>query len=214
LGGACTLPLAEWLHGQVDGGFSGRALAWGLLGCALGLAEGLSGGARQWRGLLGGLVGGVLAGILLELLLTSRVTHSDSGIVALILVGLTISLFVVLFVNVLSEAWLEGLPNSKVEGQIYHLSKFRGGHEALLGSDRGAALLVWIPDAEPRHATLSLNSDAAVLRNTAKRNSTRVNGTAVTEHALRDGDIIQIGTAQLRYRERRRTLRMGTAPHP
>ncbi len=209
LGGLFTLPLAEWVHSHMDGGTLGRALAWALLGLSIGFAEGLTGGARQWRGLVGGLVGGLLAGILLETLVAEESTHAVSGILALLIVGLSISLCVALFVNVLSEVWLEGLPGSKVDGQIYHLSKFRDGREAFLGSDKKENLLVWVHDAEPQHAAIALRSDAAVLRNLSVKTPTRVAGSAVADqHVLQDGEIIEIGSASLRYRERRRALRM------
>lgn len=209
LGGLVTLPPAEWVHSHMDSGMLGRALAWALLGLSIGFAEGLTGGARQWRGLVGGSVGGLLAGILLETLVAQDSTHAVSGILALLIVGLFISLCVALFVNVLSEVWLEGLPGSKVDGQIYHLSKFRGGREAFLGSDKKEDLLVWVYDAEPQHAAIALRSDAAVLRNLSVKAPTRVAGSAVADqHVLQDGEIIEIGSARLRYRERRRALRM------
>ena len=148
--------------------------------------------------------------MLFRSLLSRQSTYADSGILALIIVGLTISLGVALFVNVLSEVWLEGLPGSKVEGQVYHLSKFRSGQEAVLGSGKKGSLLVWVPDAEPRHAILSIGGDVAVLRHVAERSSTRVDGIPVTEHRLRDHQIIQIGSSRLRYRERRHALRVGS----
>jgi hypothetical protein len=203
LGGFCTLPLAEWLHARMRGGLEGRAFAWAALGLTIGFAEGIGGEARKGRGLLGGLLGGVLAGSLVEVLLARQDTSADSGIAALIVVGLAISLGVALFVNVLSEAWLEGLPGSKVDGQIYHLSKFRGGRDAVLGSDKKSTVLVWVPDAEPQHAALSVVGGVYVLRNLATGAATRVDGVPVSEHRLRDKQVIQVASARLRYRERR-----------
>lgn len=202
-GGALAVFAGEFLHNQLGGHVAGRAAAFALLGLMVGLAEGIAGGALWWRGVAGGVVGGIIAGSFAELLLNQSSTHSDSAIIALILMGLSISLFVSLFTNILLDAWLEGLPGSKVAGHIYQLSKFREPHEAILGADKAGAVFIWIPGAEECHAAIKLTSAGALLRHVAKGRETRVNGNPVSEYLLRDRDEVEIGSAKLLYRERR-----------
>jgi hypothetical protein len=203
LGGALTLPLAELLHAQLRGGLSGRTLAWAVLGAAVGWGEALSGGARRWRSLMGGVIGGALAGLLLELLLRSQQTYRDSGILALIIVGSIISLAVALSVNVLLDAWLEGLEGgAKIEGQLFPLGKFRDPQKAELGTSSKA--YIHLRKGGPVHATITLTSQGAILRNMAQSGQTRVNGVPVQTHELRSGEEIEVGDARLRYKERRR----------
>lgn len=213
VGGMVALPLAELVHVQLGGGFRGRVPSLALLGLAVGAAEGINGGARWWRGFLGGGIGGVIAGATLEFLLPLQATRSGSSIIALILIGLFIALLIAVFVNVLSEGWLEGLPGSKVDGQIYHLSKFREPHEAILGSDKKGAVFIWVPDAQLRHASITLTAAGARLRHLAENGQTRVDGNPVKERLLRDGEVIEFGSARLKYRERRTTRLTNTTSY-
>jgi hypothetical protein len=225
LSGIIALPLAEWLHVYLGGGLPGRVTGWALLGtiigCFIGIAESRVGGARPWRSVLGGVAGGAVAGALLELLLSDYVVgapvrqaasaggppppHSDSGIWALLLLGLFIAFFIALFVNLLSDARLEGQWGSKVHGHVYHLGKFRDPKQAVLGSDKTPnRIFIYIPDAQPFHAGVTLTPRGAVLRHLADSGVTRVNDSPVEEHLLSDGELVEVGSARLIYREGRK----------
>lgn len=204
LGGLIALPLAEALHMKLSGGVLGRSSALAFLGLSIGIAEGIVGGARSWRGLVGGGIGGLVAGFVLERLLASQNTYGASGIVALMFIGLFISLLIAVFVHILAEAWLEGLSGSKVSGNVYHLSKFRRGEKALLGGDKKHPLFILIPGAQPTHAEITMLSGGVMMRHVGKEGETRVNGSLISERMLKDGDIIQIGPARFKYRERKR----------
>jgi hypothetical protein len=206
IGGLLSFPPAEWLHIQLNAGIKGRMLAFGLVGLAVGIAEGINGGARPWRAILGGIIGGIGAGVAIGLLVPSQTTHADSGIIALIIIGFVIAAAISIFVNVLSDVWLEGLPGSKVHGNIYHLSKFRDPVEAVLGSGKKNRVYVYIPDAEERHATITLTRRGARLKHVANRGRTRVSNVEIQERMLLDNDIIEIGNSRLRYRERRKAV--------
>lgn len=203
-GGALALPLAEWIHLQLGGGLRGRVTALTILGLSIGLAEAINGGARFWRGVAGGALGGIIAGCVLEMLLPFGMVRSEVGVLALILIGLSIAASIALFVNVLQEAWLEGQEGSKVSGQSYPLGKFREPAEAYLGSDRAGSTYIWIPDAQPRHASITLTPHGARLRHCASTDATLVGGAPVRERLLRDGEVIEVGRARLKYRERRK----------
>src|SRR6185503_17883389 len=167
IGGLVALPFAEAMHVGIGGGFKGRIAALTLLGLSLGLAEGIVGSANAWRGIIGGSVGGVAAGYLLELLLANDGSHAVSGILALMVIGCSISLSIALFVNSLTDAWLEGQRGSKVGGYVYYLSKFRRGEKAVLGSDKTGSVFILIPDAQPIHAEIAITEEGAVLRHVA-----------------------------------------------
>jgi hypothetical protein len=201
-GGLVALPLAEVLHNLLGGGVASRMIALALFGLAVGVAEGLNGGARWWRGLVGGAVGGAVAGLLLEWFLNGHGTHSGAGIVALMTIGACVTLMVSLFVNVLSDAWLEGVGPGNL-GAIYHLGKFSAPLEAVIGSDKKSAVFIWIPSASPRHAGISLTPAGCRLRSFSPGDGLRVNGSPVSECLLRAGDEIEVGSARFRYRERR-----------
>jgi hypothetical protein len=205
--GLLAFPPAEWLHIQMNAGMTGRMIAFGLVGLAIGIAQGMIGGARPWRAIIGGVVGGAIAGWVVEYLIHYQTTYADSGIIALMMIGLFISLFISIFVNFLSDAWLEGQPGSKVEGQIYHLSKYRDPHEAVIGSGSGKKntdIFIYIPDAEARHASITITRNGARIRHVANQGRTRIGNAEVREQILRDQDMIQIGSSKLKYRERRK----------
>lgn len=237
MSGAIALPLAEWVHLWLGGGMKGRVCAWVLfasfVGVFIGIAEGRVGGARPWRGVFGGVAGGALTGIVLELLLGGNAPapngalhapavtvemaaaaskSNNSAILALLLLGFFIALSIALFVNILSDAWLEGQPGSKVQGYIYHLGKFREPLQAVIGSDKTKSVFIYIQEAQPEHAGITLTRRGAMLRHLAASGVTRVNGASVKERMLRDGEMIEIGNARLKYRERRRTTTAPAAP--
>jgi hypothetical protein len=60
------------------------------------------------------MVGGLSIGILCW----GQATRLESGLIALILIGFFIAFVIAVFVNVLADAWLEGLRGSKVDGHI------------------------------------------------------------------------------------------------
>ncbi len=202
VGGLVALPVAEASHVLLGGGVAGRSLSLALLGGAIGAAEGINGGARWSRGVVGGAIGGALAGAAIESLLSHESLRSQSGILALLVIGLSIALMTALFVNLLADAWLEGLEGSKVHGQVYHLSKFRDPHQAVIGCDKKGEVFIHVADSEPQHAGITLARGGARLRHLAEEGATLVNGNSVVEATLSDGCVIDIGGARFRYRER------------
>jgi hypothetical protein len=168
-----------------------------------------------------------LAGTLLERLLSNaafggQVAHggttatSNSAIWALLLLGLFIALFIAFFVNVFADARLEGL-TGKVHGNVYYLDKFREPALAILGSDRTPQnTFIYIPDAQPIHAGITVTPQGALLKHLADKGVTLVGATTnsltpVKERILRDGELIEIGSARLIYRERRQAAAVTSA---
>jgi uncharacterized RDD family membrane protein YckC len=60
-----------------------------------------------------------------------------------------------------------------------------------------------LPDAlvSRRHAVIECRGEQYVIRDCNSSNGSLVNGDRVTEHALKDGDLLAIGTARLLFRE-------------
>lgn len=201
LGAMIAAPCAEWLHASLGGGIVGRVVAWSLFGASIGTAEAINGGSQWWRAVFGGLLGGALGGFLLETYLDPSQQQSQFGVLAIFLVGFFIMTLLTVFVHLLSGAWLEGLEGSKVAGQVYQLGKFRAPAKAILGSAKAGSLLVWIPGAEARHASLSLTSTGTELKHLASAGHTLVNGNPVSRVVLREGDVIEIAGCRLRYRQ-------------
>lgn len=238
LSGFVALPLAEWVHTFLGGGLQGRVAGWVLLGVIVGgfvgIAESRVGGARAWCSVLGGVCGGAIAGFLLERLLSTpaseqadsqavaafeqaslseQTAYINSGIWALILLGLFIAFFIALFVNVFADARLEGQPGSKVHGHVYYLDKFPEPHKAIIGSDKTPQkTFIYIPDAEPAHAGITLTARGALLRHIADNGMTFVNDTPIKERILQDGELVEIGSARLIYRDRRQSAAAASTP--
>lgn len=161
------------------------------------------------NGLIGGTVGGVLGGLcylalvrMWGALLGERAetswSPSATGFVAL---GLCIGLMMGLAQVILREAWL------KVE------EGFRAGREMLLsrpevviGRAEGCDLpLFGDPSVEKQHARIVLRQGRYWLEDLDAPEGTFLNGARLTRPvALRDGDLIEVGRAVLRFGERQR----------
>jgi hypothetical protein len=56
------------------------------------------------------------------------------------------------------------------------------------------------PEASREHCTIALVDDRPVLKDLQSANGTLLNGQLIREQPLADGDVIQVGTTQLRFR--------------
>jgi MFS family permease len=172
--------------------------------------EPLGGAGRKFRnGLLGGAVGGVLGGLLYLALrglwgavLAERTdtfwSPSAMGFVAL---GMCIGLMMGLAQVILKETWL------KVE------AGFRAGRELLLtrpevviGRGEGCDVALFgDPEVEKQHARIVLRKGRYWLEDLASPEGTYLNGQLIDRpEPLRDGDLIEVGRAILRFGERPR----------
>lgn len=204
--GSIAAPLSAMLHSQMDGGIFGRAVSLGLFGAGIGAAEGINGGGRFWRGVTGGVIGGIVAATLVEYLMRTPQSGVQEvspfvAVLVVVVIGASIVFTLMLFVNSLASAWLEGLEGSKVAGQIYQLEKYTAPSEGFIGSDKKAAMVVWIPNAEDKHATLSITPEGTLLKHVAEESQTLVHGNPVSSCILKDGDVIEIVGSRLRYRQ-------------
>lgn len=113
-------------------------------------------------------------------------------------------------------------PPRRVALFIGRSEQVRGRLFELVAGDvvgRDAALAVCLPfeGVSRRHAEIRATAEHAwSLRDLQSTNGTRVNGVAIDEHALANGDRVQFGTVELEYRlatevEQRRAQQAATA---
>jgi len=78
-------------------------------------------------------------------------------------------------------------------GAVYEI-----GQRATIGRDPDCEAVVLDPAASRRHATLEWTYTGYLLRDLGSRNGTWVNGEPVQQTTLSGGDVVQVGSAQLR----------------
>jgi hypothetical protein len=202
LGGAIGLVLGEVVIGWFQGGLIGRAVSWAILGLGIGISQGLADRSRQRLvfGLIGGGLGGFVGGYLFEWLrqaLGNR--YSVSQGLGIVILGAGLGLFLALVEQALRRAWVQVL-RGRQEGRAYLLAR----RVSALGLDERAEVgLFGDPTVARRHAEIESIGHGYLLRNHAPSGRTRVNGTVVDqEHALKDGDRIELGQTLLVFRQR------------
>ena len=81
------------------------------------------------------------------------------------------------------------------QGRRYPL----GDEDVTMGRDRTNTVVVPSESASRRHARIFASGGAHVLVDLESTNGTLLNGKAVAEQTLRDGDVIRVGSTVLRY---------------
>jgi hypothetical protein len=197
-------------------------LGWALTGVMVGLSIGLFDFLGAWvreedlrgmsrkvrRGVLGGLIGGLLGGYLYEHMrdvwtgfFPDRIDLWSPSAVGFVALGLCIGLWVGVTQVVLKDAWL------------YVEAGFRKGREMLLNKSPmtiGRAEVCDLglfgdADIDLIHARIVRRGDQFLIVDADSANGVFVNNVRITEPTLlQSGDLIQIGNARLRFRERRK----------
>lgn len=81
------------------------------------------------------------------------------------------------------------------QGRRYAL----GDEDVTMGRDRTNTVVVPSESASRRHARIFASGGAHVLVDLESTNGTLLNGKAVAEQTLRNGDVIRVGSTVLRY---------------
>jgi len=182
-----------------------RAIGWALIGLFLGLVQGLPSHSRKAarHGAVGGFIGGLLGGTLFEIVpyILPPGTKNPSVVsrgISMTVTGASIGFFIGLVETLLKQAWIR-VVSGRNEGKEYIISKARTtiGRDELsdvgLFGDRSIA---------PLHAVVELQDGRHALRDAGSPLGTKLNGQKVTEHVLRDGDLIEIGSMRLEFHEK------------
>lgn len=167
-----------------------------IVGAALGLASGA--GKRAVNGAIGGAVGGFVGGFAFDYVGTATDSGGLSRAVALGLTGTLIGLAIGLVENARKEHWLE-IVSGGMAGKQFILYNDR----TVIGSSPACSVtLIKDPQIAPEHVTLM--SSAQGLRMSAMDPSrpTLVNGQPQQQAVLTDGDLVQVGSSVVRYRQK------------
>lgn len=193
-----------------------RTIGWALMGLGIGVGTGLSTRTpkRIMHGALGGLLGGLAGGFVFNLvplliqpvqIATSHGGAAEGGgpsrMIGFTAIGALSGLFIGIVEELLKEAWVKVLAG-KNEGKDFLLSKPMN----ILGRDERCDVPLFGDNSVgTQHAAIRSDGSRRILVDAGTPAGTVVNGQQVPsggEMLLRDGDMIQIGTHRILFREK------------
>lgn len=182
-----------------------RAIGWSLIGFFVGFVQGIPSGSKKAvrHGAVGGFIGGILGGTLFEIVPwllppgTDRPGMVSRGI-SMTITGASIGFFIGLVEVLMKQAWIRVL-SGRNEGREYVITKPRTtiGRDEL--SDIG---LFGDMNISPTHAVIEVQNGRHLLRDAGSPAGTAVNRQRIAQCALKDGDIIEIASMRLEFREK------------
>lgn len=201
--------------------FVGRSAGWAIFGAFIGVAEGAVGRnvSRAVQGLIGGLLGGgiggaafVLTGILTSAATVAAQQTNETGTipraVGLVCTGAGIGLLIGIVEAISRQAWVRW-EVGRNEGKEWPVD----AAQTYIGRDERAHIpLFGDPTLAPHHATILRDRGRYILRDAGTQLGVGLNGQRVTEAELTSGDMIQLGTIQLRFLLKSGQKRRVTAP--
>lgn len=211
VGGIVVSLLVDQIYTAVVGEFGGaveprrqmmaRAASWGVLGVFLALAPGLV--MRNVRklgiGLVGGALGGVVGGLLFDPLAQWTGNLQYSRLAGMMSIGLITGLSIGLIENIAKSGWLK-VTAGLIAGKQFVLYR----NPTYIGSSLACSIYLFKdPQVGPRHAAVHLLPGGFELEDLPLGTPTLVNGKPVTRVRLRDGDVIQIGSTELTFHEKK-----------
>ncbi|MBW3622679.1 MAG: FHA domain-containing protein [Armatimonadetes bacterium] len=178
-------------------GIMARTVGWACIGLFIGLATGLLifSPRRLSSGAVGGLIGGALGGFCFEIIARIVQVPELSRGIGFTLVGAGTGLGISLAHQLAKQAWVR-VVMGRNEGRDYLLEK----ESNILGRDEMADVpLFGDPAIGKHHAFILRKSGIWHLRDAGSPAGTLVNGSAVQERPLQEGDRIAIGRYQLEF---------------
>ena len=180
--------------GQDDSGFVqqmfARGVGWSILGLFVAIAPGLV--MRSWKkfglGLAGGAIGGLLGGILFDLICSLTGSDIPARCFNIIGLGLGAAVATALLENLAKQGWLR-VATGVITGKQFILYR----NPTIIGSSpRSEIYLFKDPSVAAKHAAINGIGGKFIL--TALGGATVViNGQAVSQQVLKNGDQIRIG---------------------
>ena len=179
-----------------------RIIAWGIFGLFVGVAAGAAQRTPKkiLFGLIGGVVGGALGGFVFEALaqtfganLPNPALRLFGMAVVLVLIGLGIGLVE----TGLRQAWITVVAGG-MTGKEFVLWQ---DATDIGSSPKCQITLIKDPTVAPYHCRIQTNGSLRRLM-PFQGAAVTVNGRPVTEHLLRNGDLIGLGQTALRYVDR------------
>ena len=175
-----------------------RLTSWTLLGLfILGTTECFrSHSGILWPRIISGGIGGFIGGGIFELFMLYQMSGPEH-LYGLVLAGFSISLFIGLYENSVTSFALRVL-TGKQEGQIFLLDQ----NSFTLGySSQNDFILNGYAEVCNLHAHIYKKDNQLFIENTDADSEVLVNYRKVDQQAMKKGDVIKIGTAQLQYYE-------------
>ncbi|MEJ5251118.1 MAG: FHA domain-containing protein [Chthonomonadetes bacterium] len=191
-----------------------RTLGWMFLGAGMGAAVGIVTGSakRWWHSTIGGTIGGILGGIAFQIftLIFAPLYTAMSGqsgpvevgapgrAVGFPVLGASIGFFIALVQEALKAAWVRVILGRN-EGREYPVDK----PVCIIGRDEYADIPLF-GDAHiaPEHARIVRMQDGYYLQDLGAPAGVLLNGQAVQQARLKDGDTIQIASMRLQFFEK------------
>jgi pSer/pThr/pTyr-binding forkhead associated (FHA) protein len=193
-----------------------RAFGWALMGLGMGTGSALSSRSPQRirNGAIGGFLGGFIGGLVFDLMaqganpvqgaLGNSGPHDVGGpsrAVGFTAIGALTGFFIGLVDELTKQGWVKVLAGRN-EGKEYLLSKA----VSVLGRDERADVpLYGDGSVMPQHAAIRSDGHRHTLIDAGTQTGTLVNGQRLDPAnalLLRDGDMIQIGTQRILFREK------------
>lgn len=203
-----------------------RSFGWTFMGLGLGVGASISTRSpkRIRNGAIGGLLGGLIGGFIFNLIslgaqpmqaAMGAPACADAGgpsrMIGFTAIGGLTGLFIGLVEELLKQAWVKVLAGHN-EGKDFILSKAM----SILGRDERCDVpLYGDPTVGVQHAAIRADGHRHVLLDANTPAGTVVNGQRVApggEQLLRDGDMIQIGSHRILFREKATANKYARAP--
>ncbi len=173
-----------------------RGVAWAVVGLAAGTGIGLASrqAQRMLNGALGGVVGGFVGGAVFDFFTSGMAARA----VGLAVTGLAVGLGIGLVEVARRQHWLEIMAGG-MAGKQFILYSARTTVGAAADND---VTLIKDPGIAARHAILA-SSDRGITASAADPTAPLlVNGAPISPQRLTDGDVLQLGSTMLRYRDK------------
>ena len=203
-----------------------RSLGWAFMGLGLGIGAGISTRSprRILNGAIGGFIGGLAGGFVFDMVAKTALPLSAvagasgcqevggaSRAIGIPAIGALTGFFIGLVDELLKQAWVRVL-SGRNEGKDFILSKAMN----LLGRDERCDVpLFGDTSIGAQHAAIRADGNRHVLIDAGTPSGTIVNGQKVDPSAellLRDGDMIQIGSQRILFREKATQSRVASSP--
>lgn len=177
-----------------------RGLFWSFVGFFIGIGQGVGsgGGKKIVNGLIGGSVGGFVGGFLFDYFFLIFTSAEFSGFFAIIVFGLSVGLAIGLVHEMRKEAWLKVLEGATI-GKEYVIQS----DKTIIGSSpKCDIVLIRDPEIMPTHAEIILGNNVYVITDLYGSNGLMVGNRKVSRGQIKNGDIIKIGSYQMRFHEK------------
>jgi pSer/pThr/pTyr-binding forkhead associated (FHA) protein len=184
----------------------GRLVGWSMMGVMLGAGVGLATASAPniAKGAAGGLAGGFMGGVAFDAISTISGGGLSSRLFGLSAIGLMIGLFIGLVQELTKVAWLK-VEAGRLRGREFRLEKSL----ATLGRAEECDIgLFGDPAIAARHAVIERKGTDFTVKDLTRDPGTFINGQRIESAPLHPGDVIGIGSYQVRFHVRNAAPRL------